>query len=349
MTAVLHVLLGPGGVGKTTLAAGYALALAAQGRKVGLLGVDPARRLRTALGLDDLPETEVPIAPGLTAALVRPEQSLRRWAAEEDAPAELLASPFFVALADRLAAASETIAAARAAEWVEKDPALQDLVIDTAPGLQGIDFLERPEKLSAFLEGRVLEWARRLVAPARGPFSGTLRAGARRALGAIGRIGGTRLLVGFAEFAVLIEAVAGRMLERLARARTQIRDGELLVVATARAAASDEARALALALGGLGLSPAAAVLNRALPDAISAPEAPDAESRAVLRFAANSARVQQRVGAQLAAWAPRVIEVPAASGLDAEGAARLAALTQLGEHLRNPLALAQTFRQAARH
>lgn len=338
MSTRLHVLLGPGGVGKTTLAAGYALSLAEQGRRVGLLGVDPARRLRTALGLTGLSEAETQVAPGLRAALVVPEESLRRWALEQEAPQELLQSPFFIALADRLAGASETIAAARAAEWMERDPALQDLVIDTAPGLQGIDFLERPEKLAAFLEGRVLDWARRLVRPARGPLAGTLRLGARRALGAIGRIGGTRLLVGFAEFAVLIEAVAERMVERLARARAELRRGELLVVATARAAASHEAQALAESLGALGLSPAAAVLNRSLGDPSPRADEGDAESRAVLRFAVNSTHLQRRVAAQLAAWAPRVIHVPVVRGLDAEGPRRLAALTLAGDELRKGLA-----------
>ena len=38
MSARLHVLVGSGGVGKTTLSAGYALALARSGRRVGLLG-----------------------------------------------------------------------------------------------------------------------------------------------------------------------------------------------------------------------------------------------------------------------------------------------------------------------
>ena len=81
MTPRLHVLLGAGGVGKTTLAAGYALALAREGRRVGLLGIDPARRLQGALGLA-LPDLEVPVpgAPRLQAALLRPTDCLRRWA-----------------------------------------------------------------------------------------------------------------------------------------------------------------------------------------------------------------------------------------------------------------------------
>lgn len=54
----LHVFVGGGGVGKTTLSAGYALALAQSGKRVGLLGIDPAKRLQSALGLS-LPDLEV--------------------------------------------------------------------------------------------------------------------------------------------------------------------------------------------------------------------------------------------------------------------------------------------------
>ena len=49
------VVCGPGGVGKTTMAASIAArAAAAQSARVLVLTVDPARRLATALGLDGL-------------------------------------------------------------------------------------------------------------------------------------------------------------------------------------------------------------------------------------------------------------------------------------------------------
>ena len=45
------VCAGSGGVGKTTTAAALALAMAAQGRRVAVVTIDPARRLADALGL----------------------------------------------------------------------------------------------------------------------------------------------------------------------------------------------------------------------------------------------------------------------------------------------------------
>src|SRR5438094_7708785 len=46
--------LGGGGVGKTTISASLALAAALRGRRVALLTIDPAKRLKDALGMPDL-------------------------------------------------------------------------------------------------------------------------------------------------------------------------------------------------------------------------------------------------------------------------------------------------------
>src|SRR5215470_12200506 len=46
--------LGGGGVGKTTVSAALALAAALRGRRVALLTIDPAKRLKDALGMPDL-------------------------------------------------------------------------------------------------------------------------------------------------------------------------------------------------------------------------------------------------------------------------------------------------------
>src|SRR6476659_3061961 len=48
------ICAGSGGVGKTTTAAAVALGLAERWLKVAVVTIDPARRLATALGLDEL-------------------------------------------------------------------------------------------------------------------------------------------------------------------------------------------------------------------------------------------------------------------------------------------------------
>lgn len=343
MTPRLHVLLGAGGVGKTTLAAGYALALAREGRRVGLLGIDPARRLQGALGLT-LPDLEVPVpgVDGLSAALLRADDCLRRWAGEacpDDATRErLLANSFFRALADRFAGATDYLAAVRVAEWLERDPSLTDLVIDTAPGFNAIEFLRRPEHVSAFLEGSLVTWLRWLSKEG-GAFGGLVRAAARRTLAAISRIGGTRLLLDMAEFVTLVEAVFARMAARLDVAQRLLRgpSTSLVIVTAVRHDAAQTVEQLVGALSSLKLAPRAVVVNRAVAPTLGAelarlPEdALPADARPVVTWARAFATLQAGLTRAVAAPGRKVLVVPAAAGLDE--AARLSALEALGRHL----------------
>ena len=48
------ICAGSGGVGKTTTSAAIALGMAARGKKVAVLTIDPAKRLANSLGLPEL-------------------------------------------------------------------------------------------------------------------------------------------------------------------------------------------------------------------------------------------------------------------------------------------------------
>ena len=50
----VYVCGGSGGVGKTTTSAAVALGMAAEGAKVAVVTIDPAKRLANALGLQEL-------------------------------------------------------------------------------------------------------------------------------------------------------------------------------------------------------------------------------------------------------------------------------------------------------
>jgi anion-transporting ArsA/GET3 family ATPase len=351
MTARLHVLLGAGGVGKTTLAAAYALALArTPNRRVGLLGIDPSRRLKDALGvaLGDQ-DSLVPNSGALRAAILEPAVSVRRWAAEASSDGEalqrLLRNPFFVAIADRFATATDIFAAARVAEWAEHDPALTDLVVDTAPGLNAIEFLTRPERVAEFLGGRLVGWLRWL---ARGGATrtsvGPLRGGARRVFGGLTRVGGTHLLLDLAEFFSLIEGVFARMLARVEATQRWLRDEstQILVVTSVRNDGARTASELVDALAGAKLAPRAIVVNRALPDGLArfaddleAAAADDPLAANVVRYALSYAAMQRRVVQGVAVLATRTVLVPGAQGLD--GDARLGAMASIGEILQASL------------
>ena len=56
------ICAGSGGVGKTTTSAAIAAGMAARGKKVVVLTIDPAKRLAQALGLTELDNTPRPVA-----------------------------------------------------------------------------------------------------------------------------------------------------------------------------------------------------------------------------------------------------------------------------------------------
>src|SRR6266550_3038425 len=61
------ICAGSGGVGKTTTSAAIAAGMAARGRKVAVLTIDPAKRLADSLGLPELGNEERQIDPKLFA------------------------------------------------------------------------------------------------------------------------------------------------------------------------------------------------------------------------------------------------------------------------------------------
>ena len=57
------ICCGSGGVGKTTTSAAVAMGMAARGKKVAVLTIDPAKRLANSLGLPELGNEETLVDP----------------------------------------------------------------------------------------------------------------------------------------------------------------------------------------------------------------------------------------------------------------------------------------------
>lgn len=360
----LHIFLGAGGVGKTTLSAAFAIALASEGKKVALLSVDPAKRLQTALGLETLPELghSIPVGKGIvTAALLIPGESLRRWVVEtapnKKTEERLLANPFFIALADKLATATDTLAAIRMAEWVERDSELTDFVIDTAPGIHAIDFLAKPEKLMAFFDSKLIEWLKWFLEEGntkRGVLQKMVRTGAKKVLDGLAQIGGQNMLLSFAEFIVLLDEVILRMMRRLDYARAWLKTPgtDLLLVTSVRNDAAAVANHLGKALRNIGLVPRASIVNRALnlstfsDEAMlsfeqdlrrSSGSANKEEYQSFLNYLTGTINIQKRMVRELAEFSHCVVELPIMPNLDQNEGLRLTDLETLGLTARNAI------------
>lgn len=170
-TPRIHVCAGPGGVGKTTVSAALALALAERGERVVVVTIDPARRLATALGLRELGGEPHMIAPEtLKAAGVTPrgelwamtldvkrtlDRLIERLAPDEQAREEILANRIYRELSSAVAGSHEFSAVAKLYE-LHHEGRFDAIVLDTPPSRNALDFLDAPTRLERFLGGRAL-------------------------------------------------------------------------------------------------------------------------------------------------------------------------------------------------
>jgi len=167
------ICAGPGGVGKTTTSAAIALGLARRGQKVVVLTIDPAQRLATALGLEqldgaphlvdpaELAEHGIELAPGgeLWAMTLDVKGTfdalIQRLAPDERTREEVLGNRIYQELSTALAGSQEFTAIARLYD-LDREGEFDVVVLDTPPSRNALDFLEAPGRLQRFFEGRAL-------------------------------------------------------------------------------------------------------------------------------------------------------------------------------------------------
>jgi anion-transporting ArsA/GET3 family ATPase len=199
------ICAGSGGVGKTTTAATIAVGIAAGGRRACVVTIDPARRLAASLGLDGLDNEPrrvddrrfaacgVVLTGELWAMMLDPKATLDdlvgRLAPDPGARAEILANRIYRELSAAVAGTQEYTAMAKLYDLYESDR-FDVIVLDTPPSRNALDFIDAPDRLTGFLEGRAL---RTLVAGS-GMAARFVGRGTSAVLGVLGRVTGTDLL-----------------------------------------------------------------------------------------------------------------------------------------------------------
>jgi len=166
------VCVGAGGVGKTTTSAALALGLAMRGKKVAVVTIDPAKRLASALGLEELSGEPHLIDPAkfasqgleidgeLWAMMLDAKRTfddiVTRLAPDEKAREEILSNPVYRELSTAVSGSHELSAIAKLYELYEEHD-FDVIVLDTPPSRNALDFLDAPNRLLGFLEGRALQ------------------------------------------------------------------------------------------------------------------------------------------------------------------------------------------------
>jgi len=216
------VCCGSGGVGKTTTAAALGLRAAERGRQVCVLTVDPARRLAQSMGLSTLDNTPRLIegvegeAGGSLHAMMldmkRTFDEIVEAHADPARAAQILANPFYQSLSSSFAGTQEYMAMEKLGQLRRSDE--WDLIIvDTPPSRSALDFLDAPERLGRFLDGRLI---RLLTSPVKAtrPFTRVLNAGFSVMTGALTKLLGAQVLRDAQTFITAFDSMFGGFRER---------------------------------------------------------------------------------------------------------------------------------------
>ena len=279
------LVAGSGGVGKTTIAA--ALGIAAASRQKGrvlVLTVDPARRLATALGLEEFGNTPVRIDP---AAFVEADMKVRGevWVAMLDTKAgwdeliirhapdaeirdAVLANPLYENITSRFVHSHEYLAMEQLHD-LHASGEFDLVIVDTPPSRNALSILDAPSRMVEFFGSRLLRW---LTVPYR---SRLFTMASKPFYQVADRVLGSRFLQDIADFFVLFQAMESGFVRRAHEVEALLVDPRtaFIVVTTLETAPSHEARFLARSLVERQMCLGAVVANRVLPEELAGTEA----------------------------------------------------------------------------
>jgi anion-transporting ArsA/GET3 family ATPase len=211
------VCAGSGGVGKTTTAAALAMGAAAEGAKVAVVTIDPAKRLANSLGLEELGNEPHLIEPerftdhgvemrGELWALMLDakrtfDELIEHLAPDARTRDEVLSNRIYKQLSNAVAGSQEFTAIAKLYD-LDAGGEFDLLVLDTPPSRNALDFLDAPQRLSGFFHGRAIKV---FVRPA-GLGGRILGRGSGVAFGLLRRVTGVDLLE---DLSVFFRALGG--------------------------------------------------------------------------------------------------------------------------------------------
>jgi anion-transporting ArsA/GET3 family ATPase len=266
------VCCGSGGVGKTTTAASLALRAAERGRKVVVLTIDPARRLAQSMGIEALDNVPRPVpgtggAGSLDAMMLDMKRTFDEVVESQASPEkaqQILNNPFYIAVSSSFAGTQEYMAMEKLGQ-LDKDARASGrwdlIIVDTPPSRSALDFLDAPERLSSFLDGKFM---RLLLAPARGP-ARLMTAGFNMVTKAVTTIIGGQVLHDMQAFVSAFDTLFGGFRQRAQRTFELLQaDGtSFLVVAAPEPDALREAAYFVERLSAEQMPLAGLVVNRA--------------------------------------------------------------------------------------
>lgn len=233
----LVICVGCGGVGKTTTAAALAVAATLLGRHTAVLTVDPARRLKTALGLDTLSHEPHPVQlhdghcfDALELDTKRTFDALvERFAPDPQTAERIFANRLYQELSNELAGSAEYMAMERLHE-LHASGRYDIVILDTPPSAHIQDLLAAPNRLLALLASRAVQLLRAPASLVQSAPSGAARLALRALLHALQRWSGLPLLRDLADFVAGFEHMLEGFARRANHVSALLHDGQTAFV-----------------------------------------------------------------------------------------------------------------------
>jgi anion-transporting ArsA/GET3 family ATPase len=320
------ICAGSGGVGKTTTSAALALGLAAEGRKVAVVTIDPAKRLADSLGLEQLGNEPHRVDPGrlaghgiemrgeLWAMMLDAKRTfdelIERLAPDERTRDDVLANRIYQELSSAVAGSQEFTAIAKLYE-LDRSGEFDVLVLDTPPSRNALDFLDAPDRLTGFFEGKAL---RVFLAPT-GLAAKVMGRGTGVVFGVLRKVTGVDLLQDLSVFFRALGGLIDGFRERATGVKRLLADPAttFLIVTSPEREPADEAIFFRGKLAEAGMPFGGLIVNRMQLDSVEGDPAEAAATlggelpEALREKVAETVREQQALAARDAASLERLM------------------------------------------
>jgi len=155
------VIVGSGGVGKTTISSAIAIKSSEEGRKTLVMTVDPARRLADSLGIPAVGITSAPLKIGenLYAFMVDMRESadklVDKFSPSKEIAEKIKAHRFYKQATDFLMGSHEYVAAELLCDFCKRGE-FELIVLDTPPARHALEFFEAPSRVMDFLKSKII-------------------------------------------------------------------------------------------------------------------------------------------------------------------------------------------------
>jgi anion-transporting ArsA/GET3 family ATPase len=225
--------MGPGGVGKTTMSAAFGFYWAAQGKKVLVMTIDPAKRLAQALGIQEKKGAVKVPYPGLSGELFAMvldhgeifDSFVMKAAQKNPTAQKLFKNKLYEALKTRLQGSQDFTALIELYQRA-KSGEFDVIILDTPPAEHAWQFLEAPIRLMTLFQDKITKWFRWIGSDSTSIWSQVVNVGTKQVFKVLELLTGPEFIQQIAEFFKSIYYFQDQLMEQIRASHALLKSEE---------------------------------------------------------------------------------------------------------------------------